>query len=188
MFRSLLYIKAPWSHTLLLLLFSCYLFATPCQASMSFTNSQSLLKHMSLDSVMPSNHLILCHPLLLLPSIFPSFRVFSKSALHIRWTKYRSFSFSASNEYSELVSFRIDWFDLVTVQESPPTPQFKSINSSTPSLLSVPTLTPFYRLIFLSSIQSQHFGKSCPNMLCPSAQAQLGPQCPASWVSSQPLQ
>ena len=86
---------------------------------MSITNSQSLLKLMSIESVMPSNHLILCHPLLLPPSIFPSIRVFSnKSVLHIRWPKYWSFSFSIrpSNEYSGLISFRMDWFDLLAVQ------------------------------------------------------------------------
>ena len=85
------------------------------QASLSITSSQSLLRLMSIESVMPSNHLILCHPLLLPPSIFPRIRVFSnESALHIRWTKYWSFSFSISpsNEYSGLISFRIDWFDL----------------------------------------------------------------------------
>ena len=83
------------------------------QASLSFTISQSLLKLMSVESVMPSNDLILCHPLLLLPSIFPRIRVFSnESALCIRWAKYWSFSFSISfsNEYSGLISFRIDWF------------------------------------------------------------------------------
>ena len=85
------------------------------QASLSITNSQSLLKLMSIELVMPSNHLILCHPLLLPPSIFPSIRVFSdESVLHIRWPKYWSFSFSMSpsNEYSGLISFRINWFDL----------------------------------------------------------------------------
>ena len=90
-----------------------------CQAFLSFTISQSLLKLMSIESVMPSNQLILCHPLLLLPSIFPSIRVFSsESALCIRWPKYWSFSFSIrpSNEYSGLISFRIDWFDLLAVQ------------------------------------------------------------------------
>ena len=99
------------------------LFVTPWtaahQASLSITNSWSLLKLMSIESVMPSNHLILCYTLLLLPSIFPSIRVFSnKSALHIRWPKYWSFSFSISpsNEYSKLISFRIDWFDLLAVQ------------------------------------------------------------------------
>ena len=114
------------------------LFETPwtaaCQASLSITNSWSLLKLMSIKSVMPSNHLILCHPLLLLPSIFPSIRVFSsESVLCIRWPKYWSFSFSISpfNEYS--VSFRIDWFDLLAVQGT-----LKSLlqhNSSEPSIL-----------------------------------------------------
>ena len=89
-----------------------------CQASLSFTISQSLLKLMSIESVMPCNHLILCHPLLLLPSFFPSIRVFSnESALHIRWPKYWSFSVSPSNEHYGLISFRIDWFDLLTVQK-----------------------------------------------------------------------
>ena len=89
------------------------------QASLSITNSQSLLKLMSIPLVMPSNHLILCHPLLLLPSLFPSIRVFSnESALCIRWPKYWSFSFSISpsNECSGLISLRIDWFDLLAVQ------------------------------------------------------------------------
>ena len=89
------------------------------QASLSITNSQSLLKLMSIKSVMPSNHLILCHPLLLLLSIFPSIRVFSnESVLHISWPKYWSFSFniSPSNEYSGLMSFRMDWLDLLAVQ------------------------------------------------------------------------
>ena len=99
------------------------LFATPwtaaCQPSLSITNSLSLLKLVSIESVMPSNHLILCHPLLLLPSIFPSIRVFSnESVLHIRWPKYRSFSFniSPSNEYSGLISFRTNWLDLLAGQ------------------------------------------------------------------------
>ena len=89
------------------------------QASLSITNSQSLLKLMSTESEMPSNHLILCHPLLLLPSIFPSIRVFSNEAvLHIRWPKYWSFSFSisSSNECSGFISFRIDWLYLLAVQ------------------------------------------------------------------------
>ena len=89
------------------------------QASLSISNLWSLLKLMSIKSVMPYNHLILCHPLLLLPSIFPSIRVFSnKSVLHIRWPKILSFSFniSPSNEYSGLLSFRIDWLDLLAVQ------------------------------------------------------------------------
>ena len=90
-----------------------------CQASLSITNSRSLLKLMCIASVRSSNHLILCHPLLRLPSIFPSIRVFSsESALHIRWPKYWSFSFSISpsNEYSGLISFRIAWLDLLAVQ------------------------------------------------------------------------
>ena len=96
---------------------------TPCtaarQASLTFTISWSLRQLLSIEFVMPSNHLILCHPLLLLPSIFPSIRGFSReSALHIRWPNYWSFSFSISpsNEYSGLISFRIDWFDLLAVQ------------------------------------------------------------------------
>ena len=90
-----------------------------CQASLSFTISQSLLKLMFIESVMPSNHLIFCHPLLLPPSIFPSIRVFSnESTLRMRWPKYWNFSFiiSPSNEYSGLISFWIDWFDLLAVQ------------------------------------------------------------------------
>ena len=99
------------------------LFVTPWtaafKASLSFTTSWSLLKLMSIESVMPSDHLILCHPLLLLPSIFPSTRVFSnESAVCIKWLKYWSFSFSISpsSEYSGLISFRIDWFNLLVVQ------------------------------------------------------------------------
>ena len=99
------------------------LFMTPwtaaCQGSPSITNFQSLLKLMSIESVMPCSHFILCHPLLLLPSIFPSIRVFSNElVLRIRWPKYWSFSFSISpsNEYSGLISFRMDWLDLLAVQ------------------------------------------------------------------------
>ena len=99
------------------------LFATPwttaLQASLSITNSRSLLKLMSIESVMPSNHLMFCHPLLLLPSIFLSIRVFSnESALCIRWPKYWSFIFniSPSNEYSGVISFRVDWLDFLVVQ------------------------------------------------------------------------
>ena len=101
------------------------LFVTPwtavCQASLFVTASQSLLKFMSIVWMMPSNHLILCRPLLLLPSIFPNIRVFSNElAFHIRWPKYWScrFSISPSNVYSGLISFRIDWFDLLAVQET----------------------------------------------------------------------
>ena len=121
------------------LLSHVWLFVTPwiaaCQASLSITNPQSPHKPMPIESVMPSNHLILCCPLLLLPSISPSIRVFaSESALHIRWPKYWSFSFSISpsNKHPGLISFRMDWLDLLVVQgtqESAPTPQFKSINS-----------------------------------------------------------
>ena len=116
------------------------LFPTPWtaahQASLSFTISWSLLKLMSIELVMSSNHLILCHPLLLLPSIFPSIRVFSnESHLHIRWPKYWSFSFniSPSNEHPGLISFRIDWLDLLTVEGT-----LKSLlqhHSSKPSIL-----------------------------------------------------
>ena len=121
-----------WTHILIKLL-ACFssvqtlshiwLFATPwtaaCQASLSITNSWTLLKLMSIKPVMPSNHLILCHPLFLPPSIFPSIRVLSnESVLRIRWPKYWSFSLSISpaNEYSGLISFRMDWFDLLAVQ------------------------------------------------------------------------
>ena len=98
---------------------SATLWTAACQASLSITNSQSSLKFMSTELVMPSNHLILCPPLLLLPSIFLSIRVFSnKSVLHIRWPKYLSFSFSISpsNEHPGLISFRMDWLDLLAVQ------------------------------------------------------------------------
>ena len=128
--------------------------ATPrtaaCQACLFITNSQSLLKLMSVESVMPFNHLIICHPLLLPSSILPSIRISSKeSILHIRWPKYWSFSFSISpsNEYSGLISFRMDWLALLAVQgsqESSPTPQFKSINSSALSFLYSPTLTSIH--------------------------------------------
>ena len=114
------------------------LFVTPwtatCQASLCFTTSQSLFKLMSIESVMPCNHLILCHPLLLLPSIIPSIRVFpSESAHPIRWPKHWSFSFSIgpSSEYSGLISFRIDWFDLLVVQETLKSlPQHHSLKAS----------------------------------------------------------
>ena len=122
------------------------LWAAARQASLSITNSWSLPKLMSIESVMPSSHLILFCPLLLLPSIFPSIRVFSnESALCIRWPKYWSFSFniSPSNEHSVLISLRMEWLDLLAVQDSQesfPTPQFKSINSLALSLLYSPTL------------------------------------------------
>ena len=139
-----------------LLLSHVQLFVIPwtaaCQTSTSFTISQSLLKLMSIESVMPSNHLILCCPLLL-HSVFLSITVFSnESALCIMWPKYWSFSFSfsisPSNEYSGLISFRIHWLDLFavqgTLQESFPTPCFKGINSSALSFLYGPTLTSIH--------------------------------------------
>ena len=98
---------------------SLWLWTAACQTSLSITNSQSLLRLMSIESVMPSNHLILCHPFLLLPSILPIIRVFSnESVLHSRWPKYWSFGFnvSPSNEYSGLISFRMDWLHLLAVQ------------------------------------------------------------------------
>ena len=137
-----------YNNNILLLLFICYvwLFATPwttaCQASLSFTVSWSLLKLRYMELVMPSSHLILCRPLLLLPSIFPSIRVFSNElALCIRWPEYwsSSFSISPSNEYSRLISFKTAWYDLPI--QGIPAPQFESINSSTLSLLYGPTLT-----------------------------------------------
>ena len=121
------------------------------QAFLSITNSWNLLKLMSIELVMPSNHLILCHPFLLPPSIFPSIRVFSNElVLHIKWPKYWSFSFSICpyNEYSGLISFRMDWLDLLESprdsQESSPSPQFKSINSLALSFLHSPTLTSIH--------------------------------------------
>ena len=119
------------------------------QASLSITNSRSLLKLMSIKPVMPSNHFILCRAPLL-PSVFSNIRVFSnESVLCIRWPKCWSFRFSISpsNEYSGLISFRIAWFDLLAVQgtlECSPTPQFKSINSLVLSFLYGPTLTFIY--------------------------------------------
>ena len=128
------------------------LFVTPCtaahQASLSITNSQSLIKLTSIRLVMSSNHLILYCPLLLLPLIFPSIRVFSNElALPIRWPKCWSFSISPSSEYSGLISFMTDLFDLCyprESQKSSPTPQFKSINCLVLSLLYGPTLTSIH--------------------------------------------
>ena len=132
-----------------------WLFVTPWtvarQASLSITNSWSLLRLVSIESVMPSNHLILCHLLLLQPSVFPSIRVFyNESVLCISWPKYwsLSFSISPSSKYSGLISFRMEWLDLlavqVTLQESVPTPQFKSINSSALSFLYSSALTSIH--------------------------------------------
>ena len=121
------------------------------QASLSITNSQSPLKLMSIESVMPSNHLILCHPLLLLPSVFPSIRVFSnESGLPIRWSKYWSYSFSISpsNEYSGLISFRMDWLNLLAIQGT--LKSLRQYHSSKASILPVlsflygPTLTSIH--------------------------------------------
>ena len=130
------------------------LFVTPwtaaCQASLSITNRWSLLKLMSIKSVMPSNHLILCHPLLLPPSIFPSIRVFSnESLLRIRWSGYWSFSFSisTSNEYSGLISFRMDWLDLLTVQGT-----LKSLFQHHSSKASVLRFSAFFVVPTLTSI------------------------------------
>ena len=143
------------------------LFATPLTAAhkafLSFTVSHSLLKLMFLESVMPSNHLILCHPLLLLASIFPSIRVFSiETAFHIKQPKYWSFSISPSNEYSGLVFFRIDQFDLLpvlgTVKKAySPAPQFKSINSSVLSFLYSPTLTSMHDYWKNHTLDYTHF-------------------------------
>ena len=142
------------------------------QASLSITNSQSLLKLVSFELVMPSNHLILCHPLLLLPSVFPSIRVLSnESALHNRWPKYWSFSFtiSSSNKYSGLISFRTDWLDLLAVQgtlKSLLQHHFKSINSWALSFLYGPTLTSIHdyrktialtRQTFVGRVMSRFF-------------------------------
>ena len=122
-----------------------------CQASLSFIVSWSLLRFMSIESMMPSNHLILCHYHFPLPSIFPSIRVFFReSGLHISWPKYWNFSFSIShsNECSGLISFRIDWLVChpccLDSQESSPTSQFESLHSSTLSLLYAPTLTSIH--------------------------------------------
>ena len=117
------------------------------QASLSFTISQSLFKLISIVLVMPFNHLILCHSLLPVPLVFPSIRFFSnESVLRIRWLKYWSFNFSISlsNEYSGLISLRIDLFDLLAIQGTSPTPQFKSINPLRFSFLYGPTLTSMH--------------------------------------------
>ena len=136
-------------------LLSCIqLFVTPwtaaCQAFLSITNPQSLPKPMFIESVMPFNHLILCHPLLLLPSIFPNIRVFSnESVLCIRWPKYWSFSFSISpsNEYSGLISFRINWLDLLAVQGT-----LKSLLQHHSSKASILQCSAFFYSLTLTSI------------------------------------
>ena len=137
-----------WKFLLLLLLFSCQVMfdcsrpprAAVCQASLSLTISRRLPQFMSIDSVKPSNHLILCRPLLLLPSTLLSIRVFSnESTLHIRWSKYWSFSISPFNEYSELISFRIDLFDLHIVQGT-----LKSLLQHYNSKTSIPWCSAFF--------------------------------------------
>ena len=147
------------------LLSHVWLFATPwteaCQAFLSITSSWSLLKLIEL--MMPSNYLILCRPLPLLPSIFPSIRVFSnESVLSIRWPKYGSFIFSLSpfNEYLGLISFKFDWLDILAVQgtlESSPTPQFKCINSLALSFLIVQFLHPYVTTGKIRALSRQTF-------------------------------
>ena len=145
------------------------LFATPgtaaCQASLSITNSWSLLKHMSIKSAMPSDHLIFCLPLLLLPSVFPNIRMFSnKSVLHLRKSEYWSFTFSVSpsNEYSGLISFRMDWLDILAVQGT-----LKSLLQHHSSKVSILWRSAFFIVLTLISIhdywrnQSFHWTDHC---------------------------
>ena len=162
-------------------LLSCvWLFVTPwnaaCQGSLSITNFLNLLKLMSIESVMPSNHIILCHPLLLLPSVYPSIRVFSnESVLRIRWPKYWSFTFSIgpSNEYSGLIPFRMDWLDLLAVRGT--TKSLLQYHSSKTSVLYCSAfftvqLSHSYmktgktialtRCIFVGKVMSLHFNRS----------------------------
>ena len=144
---SLWLFATPWQHVM-----SCCPLATARQASLSITNSRSSLEPMFIELVMPSSHLILCRPLLLLPPIPPSIRVFfqwvNSSYLHDTPTYWSfSFSISPSNEHPGLISFKMDWLDLLAVQgtlKSSPTPQFKSINSSVLSLLHSSTLTSIH--------------------------------------------
>ena len=133
------------------------LFATPwiaaCQASLFITNSWSPPKPMFIELVMPSNHLILCHPLLLLPSIFPSIRVFSsESVIHIRWPKYWNFSISLSNEYSGLIFFRMDWLDLLAVQGT-----LKSLLQHHSSKASILRCSAFFLYFFFNFILFLNF-------------------------------
>ena len=149
-----------------------WVFETPWtierQASLSITNSHSLPKLMSKESVMPSNHLILGHLLLLLPSIFPSIRVFSnESALHIKWSKYWSFcfNFSPSSEHPGLISFRMDWLDLLAVQET-----LKSLLQHHSSKASILWCSPFFIVQTLTSIDAAAAAKSlqsCPTLCDP---------------------
>ena len=142
---------APFWYLLLLFSYSScvQLLATPWtaahQASLPFTTFWSLLELMSIESVMPSNRLILCRPFLLLPFVLPSIRVFSnESALRIRWPKYQNFSISPSNEYSGLISFRLDWFDLLAVQGTLKSLLQHHIHPSVLNLLYSPTLTSIH--------------------------------------------
>ena len=142
------------------------LFAPPWtaahQASLSFTNSWSLLKLMSIESVISSDHLILCHTLLLLPSIFPSIRVFSNAlALLIRWPKYWSFSISPSNKYSGLISFRMDWLDLLAVQGT-----LKSLLQHHSSKASVLQCSAFF-MVQLTSVHPGRLGAPDPRLAAP---------------------
>ena len=166
--------KKPIIYLVVQLLSRVQLFVIPwpaaCQASLSFTIARSLLKLMSIKSVMPSNHIILCCPLLLLLSILPSIRVFSNELpLHIRWPKYWSFRFSIcpSNEYWELISFTIDWFDLLAVQGTLKSlfQQFKGISSSV--LIFIVQLSHLYmaagKTIYLTSwtfVSKVHWGRN----------------------------
>ena len=168
------------------------LFATPwtaaCQASLPITNSQSLLKLMSIKLVMPFNHLILCQPLLLPPSIFPSIRVFSnESVLCIRWLKYWSLSISPSSEYSGLISFRMDWLDLSpcsprNYQESSPTPQFRSISSLVLSFLYGPTLTSIHDGKNHENSIRHHIAWAGPALLQNPFSGNLGALCQNSFM------
>ena len=152
---------------------SCPIFAIPWttahQASLSFTISQSLRKLMSIESVMPSNHLVLCHSLLLLPSVFPSIKVFSNdSTLRIRWAKYWNFSFSISpsNDYSRLISFRTDWFDLLAVLGT-----LKSLLQHHSSKASILWRSAFF------TVQLSHPYMTTGRIIAVTIQASVGKRC-----------
>ena len=153
-------------------------------ASLSITISQSLFKLMSIESVMPSNHLSLCHPLLLLPSIFPSIRVFSnESVLCIRWLKYWSLSISPSSEYSGLISFRSHWLGLLVVQgKSSPALQFKSIDSLVLSFLYGPTLTSIHDGKNHENSIRHHIAWAGPALLQNPFSGNLGALCQNSFM------
>ena len=146
---------------------------TARQASLSITNSWSLLKLTFIESVMPSNHLILCHPLFLLPSIFPSIKVFSnESVLCIRWPKYWSFSFSISpsNEYSGLISFRIEWFDLLAVEGT-----LKSLLQHHSSKASILQCSAFFiQLLERKKVKESEVSQSCPTLCDPMVYSPAG--------------